>query len=81
MALGFCKFWRAHFGYGLFEVEDGRDLFVHVSQVRRAGFSALTQGQRAWFEFGSDAATGRLMAIDLRLLEPIISPKLIPTAF
>ena len=81
MAFGVCKFWRAHFGFGLFELEDGRDLFVHVSQVKRAGFSALTQGQRARFELGSDATTGRPMAIDLQLLEPIISPKVTPTAF
>jgi CspA family cold shock protein len=68
------------FGYGFFEVEDGRDLFVHVSQVKRAGFSALTQGQRARFELGSNARIGQPMAIDLQLLEPIISPKVTPTA-
>ena len=81
MALGVCKFWRAHFGFGLFELEDGCDLFVDVSQVRRAGFSALTQGQRARFELGSNASTGRAMAINLQLLEPIISPKVTSTAF
>jgi hypothetical protein len=43
--------------------------------------SALTQGQRARFEFGSNARTGRPMAIDLELLEPIISPKVTPTEF
>jgi cold shock protein len=81
MALGVCKFWRGDFGYGFFEVEDGRDLFVHVSQVKRAGFSALTQGQRARFELGSNARIGQPMAIDLQLLEPIISPKVTPTPF
>ena len=81
MALGVCKFWREHFGCGLFEVEDGRDLFVHVSEVKRAGFSALTQGQRARFESRSNPSTGRPMAIDLQLLEPIISPEVTPTAF
>jgi cold shock CspA family protein len=81
MAIGVCKFWRGDTGYGFFEVEDGPDLFVHVSQVRRAGYAALTHGQRARFKIGSNARTSKPMAVDVELMEPIISPKLSPTSF
>ena len=81
MAIGVCKFWRGDTGYGFFEVEDGPDLFVHASQVRHAGYAALTQGQRARFKIGSNARTGKPMAVDVELMEPIISPKLSPTSF
>jgi CspA family cold shock protein len=81
MAIGVCKFWRGDTGYGFFEVEEGPDLFVHISQVKSAGYAALTQGQRAQFKIGSNARTGKPMAVDVELMEPIISPKLSPTSF
>ena len=81
MAIGVCRFWRDDKGYGFFAINDGSDLCVHASQIRLAGYAALTQGQRAQFDIGSNAKTGQPMAIDLVLLEPIISPKVTPTAF
>ena len=75
MAAGVCKFWRGDLGYGFLTVQGGPDLFVHTSQVKRAGYIALTQGQRIKFEIGSSNRTGQPMAVDLELLEPIISPK------
>jgi cold shock CspA family protein len=81
MAIGVCTFWRDDKGYGLFAINDGSDLFVHASQVRLAGYTALTQGQCAQFDIGSNAKTGQPIAIDLVLLEPIVSPKATLTAF
>jgi cold shock CspA family protein len=81
MATDVCKFWRGDAGYGFFVVEGGLDLFFHASQVRRAGYTALTQGQRARFNIGSNARTGKPMAVDVELMEPIISPQLSPKSF
>ena len=81
MPIGMCKFWRADKGFGFLAIEDEPDVFVHVSQVQRAGYAALTEGQKVKFEIGSNAKTGRPMAVDLELLEPIFSPKVTPTSF
>src|SRR5262245_33777723 len=81
MPIGTCKFWRADKGYGFLAIEDGPDVFVHASQIRPAGYAALTEGQKVKFEIGSNAKTGQPMAVNLQLLEPIISPKSMPTSF
>ena len=75
MTTGVCKFWRGDLGYGFLTVQGGPDLFVHTSQVKRAGYMALAQGQRVKFEMGKNNRTGQSMAVDLEPLEPIISPK------
>ena len=81
MTTGVCKFWRGDAGYGFFLIEGGPDLFVHASQVRRAGYTSLTQGQRAQFKIGRNVRTRKPMAVDIELMEPIVSPRLSPTSF
>jgi CspA family cold shock protein len=49
-------------GYGFIQPSDGgRDVFVHISAVERAGMGTLTEGQRVSFdvttERGKQAAT------------------------
>jgi CspA family cold shock protein len=47
MASGIVKWFNAQKGYGFIQPSDGgRDVFVHVSAVERAGLSTLNEGQK-----------------------------------
>ena len=51
MATGTVKWFNATKGYGFIQPNDGgRDAFVHISAVERAGLSNLREGQRVEFE-------------------------------
>jgi cold shock protein len=81
MPIGTCKFWRADKGFGFLMVGNSHDVFVHVSQVRHVGYAALVEGQRLRFEVGANPRTGKPVAVDLKLMEPVVSPKVAPTWF
>jgi len=62
MASGTVKWFNPVKGYGFIQPSDGgRDVFVHISAVERAGLGSLTEGQRVSFEVtterGKQAAT------------------------
>lgn len=60
MATGTVKWFNASKGYGFIAPEDGgKDVFVHVSAVERAGLSGLKEGQRVEFDVvpGRDGRT------------------------
>ena len=51
----FVKFFNAERGYGFIKPDDGgRDVFVHVTAVERAGLKSLTEGQRISFDVEPD---------------------------
>lgn len=51
MANGSVKWFNATKGYGFIEPEDGgKDVFVHVSAVERAGLGTLNEGQKVSYE-------------------------------
>jgi len=51
MATGTVKFFNTSRGFGFIEpVEGGDDVFVHVSEVERAGMTSLAEGQRVIYE-------------------------------
>ena len=51
MSVGTVKWFNAQKGFGFIQSDDdGRDVFVHVSAVKRAGMSGLNEGQRVSFE-------------------------------
>lgn len=51
MANGTVKWFNPTKGFGFIEPEDGgKDAFVHISAVERAGLSTLTEGQRVSYE-------------------------------
>jgi len=52
MAVGTVKWFNASKGYGFIESEDGKDLFVHFSEIQGDGFKTLTEGQSVEFEEG-----------------------------
>jgi CspA family cold shock protein len=66
---GTVKFFNAERGYGFIKPEDGgRDIFVHISAVERAGLNSLNEGQRVTFEIEADKKGNGPKAVDLHLL-------------
>jgi cold shock protein len=51
MASGNVKWFNPTKGYGFIQPSDGgKDVFVHISAVERAGLSTLNEGQRVEYE-------------------------------
>lgn len=63
MAVGTVKFFNTQKGFGFIAPEGGgKDVFVHISAVERAGLSGLSDGQKVAFDLerdrqGRDSAT------------------------
>ena len=55
MATGTVKWFDATKGYGFIQPDQGgKDVFVHISAVERAGLSTLNEGQHVEYEIISD---------------------------
>ncbi len=51
MSTGTVKWFNAQKGYGFIQPDDGgKDVFVHISAVERAGMVGLNEGQKVSFE-------------------------------
>ena len=51
MASGTVKWFNATKGFGFIQPNDGgKDVFVHISAVEKAGFSSLVEGAKVSFE-------------------------------
>jgi cold shock protein len=63
MAVGTVKFFNTQKGFGFIAPETGgKDVFVHISALERAGISRLNDGQKVTFDLerdrqGRDSAT------------------------
>ena len=65
MAIGTVKWFNNVKGYGFIQPQDGgKDVFVHISAVERAGMSSLVEGQRVSFEVQTER--GRQAAVNLK---------------
>jgi cold shock protein len=47
---GKVKWFNPEKGYGFIEVEEGKDVFVHYSEIQDEGFKTLEEGQEVEFE-------------------------------
>ncbi len=61
MATGTVKWFNANKGFGFIQPDGGgKDVFVHISAVERAGLAGLNEGQKVSYdvvnERGKDAA-------------------------
>ena len=66
MAKGTVKWFNATKGFGFIQPSSGgKDVFVHISAVERAGFSSLAEGAKVSYEIVSDR--GKESAGNLRL--------------
>ncbi len=69
MSNGTVKWFNAQKGYGFIQPEGGgKDVFVHISAVERAGLRELREGQRVAFEVVTDRKTGKSAAENLKTL-------------
>jgi CspA family cold shock protein len=68
MANGTVKFFNTTKGFGFIQPDEGgKDAFVHISAVERAGISTLNEGQKVSYDLerGRD---GKESATNLQLL-------------
>ncbi len=69
MTTGTVKWFNSVKGFGFIQPEDGgRDAFVHISAVERAGLNGLREGQKVQYELvpGRDGKSSaeNLVALD-----------------
>ena len=67
MTTGTVKWFNAQKGFGFIQPDDGgKDVFVHISAVERAGLRELREGQHVSFEIVVDRKTGKSAAENLK---------------
>ena len=67
MPTGTVKWFNATKGFGFIQPDGGgKDAFVHISAVERAGLGTLNEGQKIEFELVSDRRTGKVSADNLK---------------
>ena len=67
MTQGTVKWFNSQKGYGFIQPHDGgKDVFVHISAVERAGMNGLNEGQKVSFDLVADRKTGKSSAANLR---------------
>mgnify|MGYP006392701685 CR=1 FL=1 len=67
MATGTVKWFNAQKGFGFIQPDNGgKDAFVHISAVERAGMSSLSEGQKLEFELVTDRRSGKMSADNLK---------------
>jgi cold shock protein len=67
MTQGTVKFFDGQRGFGFIQPDGGgKDVFVHISAVERAGMRALNEGQKIAFDVVADRKTGKSSADNLQ---------------
>jgi CspA family cold shock protein len=86
VAIGKVKWFNATKGYGFIEPDGGgKDVFVHISAVEKAGFNSLAEGAKVRYEIITDRGKesagnlrGRLIAALAALIEQIPDGRQLP---
>ena len=66
MTKGTVKWFNDQKGFGFIQPDDGgKDVFVHISAVERAGLRVLNEGQKIAFDIVADRRTGKSSADNL----------------
>jgi len=68
MATGTVKWFNETKGYGFIQPDSGgKDVFVHISAVERAGLRGLAEGQKISYEVEADRRSGKESATNLQV--------------
>jgi cold shock protein len=68
MTEGTVKWFNPQKGFGFINPDDGgKDAFVHISAVERAGLNTLTEGQRVSYEL-QPGRNGKSAAENLKII-------------
>lgn len=71
MQEGTVKWFNESKGYGFIELKNGgKDIFVHVTDVRKSGYETLHENDIVEFEIQEDSR-GRERACNITAFEPI----------
>ena len=66
MATGTVKWFNPTKGFGFIQPDSGgKDVFVHISAVERAGLNGLNEGQKISFDV--QAERGKSAAVNLKV--------------
>jgi cold shock protein len=69
MATGTVKWFNATKGYGFIQpANGGKDVFLHVSALERAGINGIADGQKVSYELES-GRDGRTSASSIQLID------------
>lgn len=69
MATGTVKWFNPSKGFGFIQPEDsGKDVFIHISALERAGISSLNEGQKIEYELVS-GRDGKTSADNVKLVD------------
>lgn len=67
MSMGTVKWFNSSKGFGFIQPDNGgKDAFVHISAVERAGLNHLVEGQKIEFDLVSDQRSGKQSAENLK---------------
>ncbi|MER2267216.1 cold-shock protein [Methylobacterium oxalidis] len=67
MSTGTVKWFNETKGYGFIQPDDGgKDVFVHISAVERAGLRTLVEGQKVSYDVEADRRSGKESAANLK---------------
>ena len=67
MSIGTVKWFNDTKGFGFIQPDDGgKDVFVHISAVERAGMRNLIEGQKVSYEMETDRRSGKQSAGNLQ---------------
>jgi CspA family cold shock protein len=67
MATGTVKCFNPTKGYGFIQPEDGgKDVFVHISALEKAGLRTLTEGQRVSYDL--DTSRDKVSAVNIQVV-------------
>lgn len=68
MENGTVKFYNEQKGYGFIQPDNGgKDVFVHVTALHRAGLETLAEGQKVNFDTAEDRRTGKMAVNSIAL--------------